>query len=107
MRAGQKRRDLTEREVNAIVDQLEGTLALSPADAQEMLAQARWLTREMKDLGTVLHRAAPHINDDCTAQEKAELFDMLTAVGQADGSIDEIQQDALDRLRRDLGLNRR
>lgn len=99
--------DLSESEVTAILDQLGGPLALAPADAEEMLAQARWLTREMKDLGAVLHRATPHINAHCTAPEKAELLDMLIAVTEVDGPIDAIQQDALDRLRRELDLNQR
>lgn len=61
----------------------------------------------MKDLGTVLHRAAAPIKANCTVQEKAELLEMLTAVAEVDGPMDAIQQDALDRLHRELDLNQR
>lgn len=99
--------DLSESEVTAIQDQLMGALELAQDDCAETLAQARWLTRDMKDLGTVLHRAAAPIKAICTVQEKTELLEMLTAVAEVDGPMDAIQQDALDRLHRELDLNQR
>lgn len=99
--------DLSEREVNVILEQLTGPLDIDSNGATEMLAQARWLTRDMKDVNTVLHRAAPPVQANCTGQEKAELFDMLIAVSEADGPSDTIKEDALDHLHRELGLSRR
>lgn len=94
--------DLSASERDAILDQLKGTLELSNTEAEETLAQARWLTRDMKELGTVLHRVSPSIKANCTAHQKTELLDILHAVAEADGPIDTLQQDAIDRLRREL-----
>ncbi len=99
--------DLSESEANAILNQLKGPLALSHTDAEEMLAQARWMTRDMKDLGTLLHRAAPPIQANCNAQEKNKLLDMLLTVSEADGPMDTLQQDAVDRLCHELGIRSR
>jgi len=94
--------DLSANERDTILDQLKGKPGLSNTEAEEMLAQARWLTRDMKELGTVLHRASPPIKAYCNAQEMTQLLDMLTVVARADGPIDELQQDAIDRLHREL-----
>ncbi|NNE82587.1 MAG: hypothetical protein HKN28_01315 [Alphaproteobacteria bacterium] len=99
--------DLSAREVSTIVDLLRENLELSPAEADEMLAQARRMTRDMGDLGTILRRATPPIQAGCTPEQKSELLEMLTTVATADGPIDAIQQDAMDRLRRDFDPDRR
>lgn len=98
--------DLSEREATVIRDQLKGPLGISETDADEVLTQARWLTRDTQELSTTLRRASPPVQASCTAEEKGELMDMLTTVAEADRSIDALQQDALDRLRREFGLAR-
>ena len=99
--------DLSEREVTAIQEQLTGPLALTAGEAEEMLAQARWLTPDMGDLNALLHRVISPIQANCTPTEKGDLLDMLGAAAAADGPIDAIQQNALDRLREDLGVSQR
>ena len=99
--------DLSEAEVAAILDQLRETLALNDTEAQEMLAEARWLTNDMKELSALLRRASRPIKDHCTAEERAELLAMLATVAESDGPTDPLQQDAIDRLRQELGLDGR
>lgn len=99
--------DLSEREVKVILEQLRGPLGISESDADEILTQARWLSRDTHELSAALRRAARPVHELCTAEEKGELLDMLTAVGEADKPIDTLQQDALDRLRHELGVDKR
>lgn len=98
--------DLSQCEVAAILCQLRGPLGLADAEAKEILAEARWLTGDMKELSAMLRRASTPIQALCSDDERAELIQMLTAVAEADGPANDIQRDALDRLRRELGLNR-
>lgn len=93
---------LSEREQAAIIEQMEGRMGIGRAEADELFARARWLTRDMKSLDAVLRQASGPILETCTAEEKAELIAMLTAVAQTEGEIDPLQQDAIERLQRKL-----
>lgn len=97
---------LTEAEKTAILDQMRGPLELDGPEAIELFAHAHWLVGDMKDLSAMLRRASKPIAERCTAAEKAELLDMLSAVAAADGEASGIQTDAIARLRHDLGLPR-
>lgn len=96
--------DVTERQRDAIQDQMEAGLGLEPQAASEMLAEARWRTNDVNDVTTVLRRAAPTIESNCTAEERLELIDMLVAVAGVEGAVSDLQTNAIDGLKRKLGL---
>lgn len=98
--------DFTEREGEVILERMAGMLELEGAEAEEMLAHARWLTNDMKDLSAFLRRAAKAIETDCNAAEKAGLIEMLGTVAAVDSAVSDIQRDAIQRLQRELGLDR-
>ena len=96
--------DFTGREGEVIRERMASMLELRGREAEEIFAHARWLTNDMKDLSALLRRASKAIETSCTADEKAELIEMLGTVAGADGAISDIQRDAIERLQRELGL---
>lgn len=98
---------LTDRERQVILEQMAHYLEVGGQAAEEMFAEARWLTKEMRDLDTFLRRLAAPVNQLCSAEEKAQLLEMLSAVADAEGVVSELQQEAIRRLRDSLALSRR
>lgn len=96
--------DVTERQRDAIQAQMQAGLGLEPQAASEMLAEARWRTNDLNDVGTVLRRAAAPIEANCTASERQELLDMLMVVATVEGEVSDLQANAIDGLKRKLGL---
>lgn len=96
---------MTDRERQVILDRMAQTFQIEGNAADELFAQARWLTNEMGDLDSFLRRLARPVNERCTAAEKAELIDMLTAVAAADGPPDTVQWEAIRRLTQQFGLS--
>lgn len=96
---------MTERERAAILAQMARTFEIEGREAEELFAQARWLTNEMRELDGFLRRLARPVNARCTPAEKAELIEMLEAVASADGPPDALQSDAIRRLSQQLGLS--
>lgn len=96
--------DVTERQRDAIWEHMQSGLGLEPQAASEMLAEARWLTNAYTDVATILRRAASPIEANCTAAERQELIDMLVAVASVEGAVSDLQTNAINGLRRQLGL---
>ena len=95
---------MTDRERQVILEQMARTFQIEGREAEELFAQARWLTNEMQELDGFLRRLAKPVNERCTPLEKAELIEMLSAVAAADGPPDALQSDAIRRLSQQLGL---
>ncbi len=79
---------LTERERATIIRSITETFGASSKQAEELLAQARWLTKTGTDLSETYRRLLPVIRKSCDARELQELIAMLRAVAEADGPID-------------------
>jgi uncharacterized tellurite resistance protein B-like protein len=99
--------DITETEKTVILTQMRDVLELSEPEAKEMQAQARWLTTDARDETTFLRRASRSILAHCDDREKRQLIDMLRTVAEIDDGASDVQEDAIRRLRHDLGLTRR
>ncbi len=97
--------DLTERQRNAIMAQMTGQFAMGDKAAQEMFAQARWLTPDGADLSSLLARVSKPVLDGCAGQEKRDLIGMLHGVARVEGDVSDIQRDAIARLQERLGMS--
>ena len=97
---------LTDREKQVILAQLTERLEVGAREAEEMLAEARWLTKDLRDLDTFLRRLTGPVNQRCTRAEKLELIALLTAVSEAEGAASDLQREAIRRLDDGLGLRR-
>lgn len=93
---------LTEREHQVMLDLMQRNMGLDAQKAEELFAQARWLTSDMKDLDATLRRVSRPVIDSCTVEDRNDLIAMLTAVAEAEGPADPLQQAAIERLRHDL-----
>ena len=93
---------LTERERDVMLDQMQRNMGLDETQAEELFARARWLTSDMKDLDATLRRVSRPVIENCTAAEKTDLLAMLVVVAETEGPADNLQQAAIERLRREL-----
>jgi uncharacterized tellurite resistance protein B-like protein len=93
---------LTDRERVVIVTEISRSFSVSAKQAEEFLAHARFLTRDVKDLDTCLRRLAPKIKSSCTPEEAMDLLAMLDKVANADAPAGTIETQALQRLKREL-----
>lgn len=71
---------LTEMQERLILGEMVANFALADEDARDMLARARWLTREAGDIHQTLARLGPAIDKSCTFDEKRDLIGMLKVV---------------------------
>ncbi|MEO0618259.1 MAG: hypothetical protein AAFZ01_03165 [Pseudomonadota bacterium] len=92
---------LSERQEQAITTQVQATFGASSAIAQEMLAHARWLVRDVSEPETCFLKVRPVILAQCSAVERDELVEMLKAIAEA-GRDKESQRQAVDKLQRAL-----
>lgn len=95
---------LTEATINAIQTQLTTTLQFSDNEAGEVLAQAKWYAQEMGDLDTSLEKIRSRFDEEFDPEQRTDIIKMLTAVGKADGEIDILQQQAINRLKMTWGM---
>jgi uncharacterized tellurite resistance protein B-like protein len=79
---------LTERERVAILRFMVEKFGATPTQAEELLAQGRWLIKDRGDLGETFRRLAAPVRKSCTREEQQELIDMLSKVAAADGPAD-------------------
>ncbi len=79
---------LTERERVAILRQITEKFGATGSQAEELLAQGRWLVQGKTDLGETLRRLTPVIRKSCTREQQIELVSMLQTVAVADGRTD-------------------
>ncbi|MDH3232755.1 MAG: TerB family tellurite resistance protein [Alphaproteobacteria bacterium] len=95
---------LMEAETAAILKEIAIRFELSPADADELFAEGRWLSKYAGDLSSFLRRMEPPIRTGCTEQERRDLIEMLSTVAGCTGPADPIAAQAIETLRRSLGV---
>jgi len=95
---------LTEAETSAILEEMTTRFKLAAGDAEALLAEGRWLSKDAGDLSSFLRRMEPPIRAACTEQERRELLAMLATVAEANGPADPIASQAIETLRRSLGI---
>lgn len=93
---------MTERERAAILTALTGVLGATPGQAEELLAHARWLTKDSHDLDRCLIKLTPLLRQSCSPEQLSEVVAMVTRVADADGRPGEAIRSSLQRLQRDL-----
>jgi uncharacterized tellurite resistance protein B-like protein len=96
---------LTEAEKAAILSEITMRFAFSASDAETLLAEGRWLSKDAGDLSSFLRRMDPPVRSICSEQEQRDLITMLTAVAEAEGEADPIAAQAIETLRRALGVS--
>ncbi len=97
--------DLTSAQIRAVRDAMTGTFRMDDAAADEMLAESRWLSNDLGDLGSFLRRLSPAVQKACTDEEKSDLIDVLTRIAAIEGPVSDIQQNAIGVVERETGLN--
>ncbi len=80
---------ISERERAAIVQLIKQHFGATDAQADELLARARWLIRETTDPAEVMRRMTRVVREKIGHAERGELLQMLDAVSAADGRQDE------------------
>jgi uncharacterized tellurite resistance protein B-like protein len=93
---------LTERERTVIVAEMSRSFSVSAKEAEDFLAHARFLTRDVQDLDTCFRRVLPKIQKACTPAEIADLLVMLGKVAAANGPAGMIEAQAIARLKHEL-----
>jgi uncharacterized tellurite resistance protein B-like protein len=88
--AAQSDGSITERERTAITAEMVTRFGATQAQADELLARARWLVQDRTDAAEVFRRLTPLIRRSCGPTERSDLVDMLRAVAAADGRADEV-----------------
>jgi uncharacterized tellurite resistance protein B-like protein len=82
---------LTEAQERLILSEMVSNFGLPTEEAREMLARARWLTKDAGDVHHTLARLAPAIESKCSVEEKRDLIGMLKVVADPG----DIRQDLL------------
>lgn len=93
---------LTEKEQKTILSQIATRFNAKPPLDEEMLAYARWVVQESRDLGYIFGKLKPVIQSECGPAEIKELLEMLEDVAGADGALHEEERHELQQLRRSL-----
>jgi len=93
---------MTEPERQRIEGYATDVLGADAKLATELLAHARWLVRDIRDVDEALRKLTPVIKRSCTAQQVTELLDMLDRVAAVSGAPGGIERRALERLGRAL-----
>ena len=80
---------LTERERVTILRFVVEKFGATSDQAEELLAQGRWLIKDRSDLGETFRRLLPPIRKTCTKQEQQDLIEMLRTVAASNGPADQ------------------
>ncbi len=94
---------MTQQEQTTILTQLTSTFEASAAQADTLLAQGRWLAKDVHDLAGFLRRPLALLNTSCDQNQKSDIIVMLHEVAKADGSVDDVIANAIAQLARSLG----
>jgi uncharacterized tellurite resistance protein B-like protein len=98
--AAQQDGALTQRELAWIGSQLQDTLGLSAKVADELLAHARFIAKDVRDLDTCLRRLTPLVQKSCGPAERADLTAMLRLVIALEHPPGDIEAQAVERFAR-------
>ncbi len=92
---------VTEREHAEIRRQITAKFETKGKNAEEMMTYARWLVRDVRDLGEGLRKLTP-VMRKLGAEQHRELVEMLGAVAAAASPVGSIEAEAIERLARAL-----
>jgi uncharacterized tellurite resistance protein B-like protein len=95
--------NITERERSAIVSAISQTFNATDKQAEELLAQARFLVKDVVDPSNCFNRLAPLMAKQLGANERGELIEMLTKIANADGAPSDVVAQSIGQLQRRLG----
>jgi uncharacterized tellurite resistance protein B-like protein len=93
---------LTERERQAILTEITTRFEATARQAEDLLALARWIVRDVHDIDRALARLTPVVARTLTASQRRELIQMLEAVAAAEATPEAIEREAIARLARAL-----
>jgi uncharacterized tellurite resistance protein B-like protein len=93
---------LTERERHAILAEMTRRFRATSHQAGELLARARWIVRDVRDVDRGLDRLRPVVARTLAASERRELIQMLEIVAAAELTSGSIERGAIRRLARAL-----
>jgi uncharacterized tellurite resistance protein B-like protein len=93
---------LTERERQAILAEITTRFQTTPRQADDLLARARWIVRDVHDVDRGLERLTPIVARMLAASERRELIQMLQAIAAAERPPGSIERLAILRLARAL-----
>ena len=94
---------LTQRERQAVLTQITTRFGATAGQAEDLLARARWIVRDVHDVDRALTCLTPVVARTLLASERRELLQMLEAVAAAEGPPGAIEGEAIRRLARALG----
>jgi len=89
---------LTQTEQAALLGEFEKTFSMTPAQAQELLAHARWTVGESHDLDRCLYKLSQKFDPE----QKRDAAAMLGRIAAADGAANPTITAALDKYNRSL-----
>jgi uncharacterized tellurite resistance protein B-like protein len=93
---------LTDKEQIWIHGEFRDTLGLSTNEASELMAHARFISKDVRDLDNCFRRLAPVIKKVCGPSERADLIRMLHGVLVIDSVSNDIERQAIETLTRNL-----
>jgi uncharacterized tellurite resistance protein B-like protein len=94
---------LTERERRTILAEITTRFGATARQAEDFLARARWIVRDVHDVDRALARLTPLVARTLAACERRELIQMVEAVAAAERAPGSIEREAIQRLARALG----
>lgn len=89
---------LTQAEQSALLGEFQTTFLMTPAQARELLAHARWTVGESHDLDRCLYKLGQKLDPE----QKCDVAAMLGRVALADGATSASITSALDKYNRSL-----
>lgn len=95
---------MTEPEIATIKLHVMENFGFSSEQADELIAYARWATKDMGDLGSLFLKASPSIIRDCSNQEKNDLIAMLEAVASHSSRDTDVPKKVIGQLKSKMFL---
>ena len=94
--------NLTEREHVAIVSAISQTFGATAKQSEELIAQARFLVKDVVDPSNCFNRLAPLMTKQLGPNERGELIEMLNKIANADGAPNDAVLHSIGQLQRRL-----
>ena len=95
---------MSETEETTILQEIKAAFQTDDKMATELLAHGRWLSKDSGDLNAFISRLLPPIVRHCSDREKHDLLTMMEHVSSANGTISDLEKDAILFVKRHLGL---